>query len=462
MKTVKFYLDCLSAAAYIVSSKGEAVVIDPQRDIDIYVSYLDENNLKLKYVLETHLHADFVSGHLELSNATNSQIVFGEKANAEFDHLAVKENDVLTFGNVEIKILETPGHTPEGVCFLMDDVSLHGEELSVFTGDTLFAGDVGRPDLMDDTLSKEILAKMLYESLHKKLLVLPDNTLVYPAHGAGSSCGRSLNDVEYSTIGLEKNTNYALQPMSVEEFTMQVTADQPLPPKYFALSAQLNRSGLQNVDNILNQLQAFSITEVENLIDSNDVTLIDVRDPDFYAEKYIPGSINIGLDGRYAEWLGSITSPDHRIVIIAEPGSEIEATIRAARVGFDKVIGYLDGGIKSWIDANLEIATFRRIDPEEINQYMSKEEEIILLDVRRPTEFNVSHLPHAVNIPLSLLEPNLDKLDNNKKYVVHCAGGYRSVIASSILKRNGFEDVIDIRGGYNEIIEKSIEIPHIH
>ncbi len=462
MKTVKFYLDCLSAAAYIVSSAGEAVVIDPQRDIDIYVSYLAENNLKLKYVLETHLHADFVSGHLELSTATNSQIVFGEKANAAFDHLPVKENDILTFGNVEIKILETPGHTPEGVCFLMNDVNHADEELSVFTGDTLFAGDVGRPDLMDDTLSKEILAKMLYESLHKKLLVLPDNTRVYPAHGAGSSCGRSLSDVEFSTIGLEKRTNYALQPMSVEEFTIQVTTDQPLPPRYFALSAQLNRSGLQNVDNILSQLQAFSVSEVEQLMESDDITVIDVRDPELYSQRYVPGSINIGLDGRYAEWLGSITSPDHRIVIIAEPGSEREATIRAARVGFDRVIGYLNGGIESWLDSQMGTVNFKRIDPEEIKQYIDKEEEIILLDVRRPTEFNVSHLPHAVNIPLSLLESNLNKLDIDKKYVVHCAGGYRSVIASSILKRNGFEDVIDIRGGYNDIIEKSIEIPHIH
>ncbi|OLS27186.1 MAG: putative polyketide biosynthesis zinc-dependent hydrolase PksB [Candidatus Heimdallarchaeota archaeon LC_2] len=462
MKTVKFYLDCLSAASYIVSSHGEAVVIDPQRDIEIYISFLRENKLKLKYVLETHLHADFVSGHLELARETNSQIVFGEKADAEFDHIAVKDNHILNFGNVEIKIIETPGHTPEGVCYIMKDLRHPNNELSVFTGDTLFAGDVGRPDLMDGTLSKEILAKMLYESLHNKLMVLPDNTKVYPAHGAGSSCGRSLTDVEYTTIGLEKQTNYALQSMSVEEFTKQVTTDQPLPPKYFSLSAQLNRKGLQNIDNILNKLQSFSAEELSQLSQLDDITIIDVRDPELYSKYYIPNSINIGLDGRYAEWLGSITSPDHRIIIIADPGSEREAAIRAARVGFDKVIGYLEGGIAGWINANRDTVNFRRIDPEEVLSYIERDNATILLDVRRPTEFSISHLPHAINIPLSLLESNLDKLDKNKKYVVHCAGGYRSVIASSILKRNGYEDVIDIRGGYDAILEKSIKIPHIH
>ncbi|MHA2100865.1 MAG: MBL fold metallo-hydrolase, partial [Candidatus Kariarchaeaceae archaeon] len=414
MKIVKFYLDCLSAASYIVSSKNHAVVIDPQRDIDIYTEYLDKNKLTLKYILETHLHADFVSGHLELSKKTKAQIVFSKKANVQFKHISVKEGDVMNFGNIEIKTIETPGHTPEGICFIMNDLSDNQRELSVFTGDTLFAGDVGRPDLMDATISKETLATMLYHSLRDKLMKLPDNTRVYPAHGAGSSCGRELLDVEYSTIGLEKETNYALQPMSIEEFISQVTTDQPIPPKYFSMSAKLNKMGLKNVDDVLNKSKSLSTTEVEHLSFEEDVTLVDVRDPEFYSQKYIPGSINIGLDGRYAEWLGTVTDQDHRLIIIADPGKEREATIRATRVGFDNVIGYLEGGIDSWINMGKTVENFQRIDPEELTVFPEPGDETIILDVRRPTEFRISHLPHAVNIPLSQLESNLENLDKDK------------------------------------------------
>ncbi|MFV2014248.1 MAG: rhodanese-like domain-containing protein [Candidatus Heimdallarchaeota archaeon] len=462
MKIIKFYLDCLSAAAYIVSSNDEAIVIDPQRDVEIYIEYLEKNRLNLKYILETHLHADFVSGHLELANRTAAQIVFSEVANASFDHISVVEGDQLKFGDVQVSVLETPGHTPESVCFVIKDLMDNEAELSVFTGDTLFAGDVGRPDLMDATISKEKLATMLYHSLRDKLMSLPDNTRVYPAHGAGSSCGRALMDVEYSTIEKEKQTNYALQPMSIEEFIRQVTTDQPIAPTYFASSAKLNRLGLQPIDDILNKLETLSVADVKKLMVEVDITLVDVRDPEIYSKQYIPGSINIGLDGRYAEWLGTVTNQDHRLIIVADPGKEREATIRAARVGFDNVIGYLEGGFDSWINENEPTEYFERMNPEDLIDLSGSEEERILLDVRRPTEFKISHLPNALNIPLSQLESNLDKLQKGKKYVVHCAGGYRSVIASSILKRSNFKDVVDIRGGFNAFAEKSIEINHIH
>ncbi|MCE7737246.1 MAG: MBL fold metallo-hydrolase [Candidatus Heimdallarchaeota archaeon] len=462
MKVTKFYLDCLSAASYIVSSNDEAVVIDPQRDVELYTDYLEQNKLNLKYILETHLHADFVSGHLELSNKTAAEIVFSKVANVSFDSIAVVEGDKLEFGDVQISILETPGHTPEGVCFVFKDLVNNEAELTIFTGDTLFAGDVGRPDLMDDTLSKEKLATMLYHSLRDKVMKLPDETRVYPAHGAGSSCGRALLDVEYTTIGMEKQSNYALQPMSIEEFIFQVTTDQPIPPSYFTSSAKLNRMGLQPVDNILDKLQSFSVTELKNIMTEPDVTLVDVRDPELYSKQYIPDSLNIGLDGRYAEWLGTVTSQDNRLIIIADPGKEREATIRAARVGFDNVIGYLEGGYNSWVTENEPTEYFDRIDAEDLVKIPEPEDDIVILDVRRPTEFKNGHLPHALNIPLSQLQYNIDKLEKGKKYIVHCAGGYRSVIASSILKQNNFKDVIDIRGGFDSFAEKSIEINHSH
>lgn len=462
MKITKFYLDCLSAASYIVSSNNEAIVIDPQRDIEIYEDYLSQNGLNLKYILETHLHADFVSGHLELSNKTSAEIVFSKIANVDFAHISVVEGDQLEFGDVQISILDTPGHTPEGICFLMKNFQNPESELVVFTGDTLFAGDVGRPDLMDATISKEKLATMLYHSLRDKLMTLPDVTKVYPAHGAGSSCGRALLDVEYSTIGDEKKTNYALQPMSIKEFIHQVTTDQPIPPSYFASSAKLNRIGLQPVDVILDNLKSFTVKEVMELKSEFDITLVDVRDPEIYSMQYIPGSINIGLDGRYAEWLGTVTKQDHRLIIIADPGKEREATIRAARVGFDNVIGYLNGGFNSWISENKQTETFERINPEDMVQITESEDDYIVLDVRRPTEYRVGHLPNALNIPLSQLESNLSKLDKSKKFIVHCAGGYRSVIASSILKQHNFTKVVDIRGGFDAFTEKSIKINHIN
>lgn len=462
MKVIKFYLDCLSAASYIVSSNDEAIVIDPQRDVEIYIDYLEQNKLNLKYILESHLHADFVSGHLELSNRTGAEIVFSKVANVSFDSISVVEGDKLEFGDVQISVLETPGHTPEGVCYVLKDLVDNEAELSVFTGDTLFAGDVGRPDLMDETLSKEKLATMLYHSLRDKLMILPDNTKVYPAHGAGSSCGRALLDVEYTTIGMEKQSNYALQPISIEEFIYQVTTDQPIPPSYFTSSAMLNRVGLQPVDNILDKLQSFSVSELKNLMIESDVTLVDVRDPELYSKQYIPDSLNIGLDGRYAEWLGTVTSQDNRLIIISDPGREREATIRAARVGFDNVIGYLEGGYASWVAESEPTEFFERIDAADLIKIPESEDDIVVLDVRRPTEFKIGHLPHALNIPLSRLQSNIDKLDRGKKYIVHCAGGYRSVIASSILKRNNFKDVVDIRGGFDSFAENSIEINHFH
>jgi len=460
MKVEKIYLTCLSHASYILSSNNEAAIVDPQRDIDDYIEILKTNNLNLKYILETHLHADFVSGHLELSKKTGATIVFGNQANVKFEHQSVKEGDILEIGNASISILETPGHTPEGVCFLATDNDNPKDPMVVFTGDTLFAGDVGRPDLMDETLSSEELGGMLYDSLRNKLMTLPDKTKVYPAHGAGSSCGRSLLDVEFSTIGDEKQTNYALQEMDKTTFIGLITEDQPIAPRYFKQSAILNQEGLADVDNIIDNLARLSLTEFQQKITEPNVVILDVRNPGVFSQNYIPNSFNIGLGGRYAEWIGSIMDPEKEIILVADPGKEREATIRAARVGFDNVIGFLDGGFETWIDANLSVDTINQIDTKGLENINL--DDYVILDVRKKAEFSENHIEHAENIPLVSLQNNLSNLTKSKPIVVHCQGGYRSTIALSILKKNGYTEVINLAGGMTELLKNDFHKLHLH
>jgi hydroxyacylglutathione hydrolase len=451
MKVQKFYLNCLSHASYILESNGEAVVIDPQRDVDSYLEYIDQKGLKLKYVFETHLHADFISGHIELASKSNSQIVIGKQANALFDHIGVSEGDTLYVGNVEIKVLETPGHTPEGICYVTKNLEDHDQELYVFTGDTLFAGDVGRPDLMDDSIPAEKLAELLYFSLRDKLMKLPDNTKVYPAHGAGSSCGKALEDVEYTTIGEQKQTNYALQPMSIEQFVKEVIEDQPQPPRYFLLSSQINRQGAPEIEKVLKNLVKLKINEFEELIYNDDYILLDVRDEDDYAHAHIPNAVHIGLEGRYAEWVGSLLDESKSIILVAPEGREQEAALRCTRVGFDKVFGYLDGGMDIWISAGKETNSFSRIQPEMFNQDILSQYTVV--DIRRPTERAMNRIVDSIHIPLNELETKVRSLNNSKPILIHCAGGYRSVIASSILIRNGIKNITDLKGGINQLID---------
>ncbi|MHA2170924.1 MAG: MBL fold metallo-hydrolase [Candidatus Kariarchaeaceae archaeon] len=453
MKVDKYYLDCLSHASYILSSNGEAAVVDPQRDVDHYLEYLKEQKLELKYILETHLHADFVSGHLELAKRTNAKIVFGEKAGVTFDHIAVNERTVLEMGNLKIITLETPGHTPESVCYLIQDQSNSKKPGIVFTGDTLFAGDVGRPDLMDDTITADVLGGMLYDSLHDKLLQLPENTKVFPAHGAGSACGRELMDVEYTTIRQEKESNYALQPMTKEEFIKEVTTNQPLPPKYFAESAKLNQNGLISVDEVLSAYRPLNLEEFETLRSDPDNIVLDVREPDEFATSHIPGSYNIGLDGRYAEWVGSIIDASKKILIVANTEREREAALRCLRVGIDNVEGYLVNGFKEWEQNNRPLSSFQRHTPSEFKTLVDDPSSRLILDIRRNSEYNISHVPNAIHIPLNRLQERISELDPQKQIVVYCAGGYRSVIGSSILLKNKFNKVSDLQGGFDAFLD---------
>ena len=422
------------------------MVVDPQRDIDIYLEFLEENSLELQYVLETHLHADFISGHLELAEKTGAQIVISEKARAEFPHIAVDEGSKFAVGGAEISVLATPGHTPESVCYLAKEGSA---PMVLFTGDTLFAGDVGRPDLMDKTIPAEQLAELLYFSLRDKIMKLPDDTIVYPAHGAGSSCGRDLQDVESTTIGEQKATNYALQPMDVQKFTKLVIEGQPPAPAYFLLSAAINRKGAPKLDNVLENYQRLGLDEFLTQGSREGSIILDVRDEDDFSKSHIPNSFHIGLDGRYAEWVGGLIPPDEKIYIVAPPGQENEAAVRCARVGFDNVIGFLDGGYQTYLESGKETSSFERVDtitPDDLRTYT-------VIDIRRFSERSLNRIDGTIHIPLHELAESLDEIPRDKGVLIHCAGGYRSVIGTSILLRNGFTDVRDLKGGLDPLIE---------
>ncbi|HEU4836884.1 MAG TPA: MBL fold metallo-hydrolase [Pyrinomonadaceae bacterium] len=441
----QFYLACLAHASYLIGSEGEAAVVDPQRDVDEYISEADAQGLKIKYVIETHLHADFVSGHHEIAARTGAQIIFGEKAGAAFEHRAVKDGEELSLGSVTLRFLETPGHTPEGICIL---ITAPGEPQKLLTGDTLFIGDVGRPDLAGGKgYTPQTMAAMMYDSLHGKLLKLPDEVEVYPAHGAGSMCGRNMSKETSSTIGEQRKFNYALRPMSKEEFVTMMTADLPEAPSYFPKDAEINRSGARELSE-LQPPQPLKAQQVAQLRDEGHV-LLDVRSAADFGAAHVPGSMNIGLGGQFAMWAGSLIPLNASIVVIADTGAQVdESVVRLARVGIENVKGYLEGGVTSWRDAGLPVDTLPQMSVAELNAALANDD-MQIVDVRRVAEYVNGHVPRAQNAPLASLDKSLGplNLEKDKLTAVICAGGYRSSAAASMLQKQGFSNLLNVAGG---------------
>ena len=439
----QFYLGCLAHASYMIGSGGDAAVVDPQRDVEIYLKAAEENGLKIRHVFETHLHADFVSGHKELAARTGAKIYIGEKAGATFPHVAVRDGSELVFGNCKISILETPGHTPESMCLVVTDSDKRPAPWAVLTGDTLFIGDVGRPDL-SPAVTPQQLAAMLYDSLHSKLMKLPDDVLVYPAHGAGSLCGRNMRADRSSTIGTERLTNYALQIRTRDEFVRQLTTNLPSRPEYFAKDAEINRGGASALDE-LPELAGLPAAKVKSLIDEG-IPAIDARSIEAFGAAHVPGSISIALSGQFASWAGSLLGLASRPVLIAENAEQIEeARIRLARVGIEELSGYLQDGLEGWKQAGFALATLPQISAHEL----SARHDLDVLDVRRDGEWQAGHLENAQLWPLDRLRDSLPPLDKNAAIAVHCKSGYRSTIACSLLQRAGYTNVVNVTGGFD-------------
>ena len=440
----QFYLGCLAHASYMIGSEGQAAVIDPQRDVDIYLQAAEEQKLTIRHIFETHLHADFVSGHKELAARTGARIYIGAKAGAGFPHVALRDGFELQFGKVRMTALETPGHTPESTCLLITDTEKSLVPWAVLTGDTLFIGDVGRPDL-SKTHSPQELAGMLYDSLHTKLLVLPRDVLVYPAHGAGSLCGRNLRDARSSTIGTEGMTNYALQIKSREEFIRQLTDNLPARPEYFLQDAEINREGAPALTE-LPPLERLSPVELKSQMERG-IPALDVRPADHFATAHVPGSINIPLSGQFATWAGTVLGLASRPVLIADSGHEIEeARMRLARVGIEDLSGYLGGGIEAWKQTGFDLGSIPQLTANELEARLSTNG-LRLLDVRREGEWQAGHIAGAAWWPLDKFRAVLPQVDAQMPLAVHCKSGYRSMIACSLLKRAGCDNVINVIGG---------------
>lgn len=448
----RYYLGCLAHASYLIASKGVAAVIDPQRDVDLYLDAAAKSNLQIQHVILTHLHADFVSGHAELAERTGAKIYIGEGSGAKFPHVPIHDGDTLEFGRARLRFLSTPGHTLESVCIVLTDLDAPERPKCVFTGDTLFIGDVGRPDL-SPTHTPQQLAELLYRSLHDKLLKLPDETEVYPAHGAGSLCGRQMSSEASSTIGKQRATNYALLARSPEEFIHLLTDHLPPRPEYFAREVEMNRAGAASLED-LPELAALKAADVLRL-QSEGAIVVDTRPAMQFAVAHVPGSLHIGLTGQYASWaarvLGAIGGLDARIVIAGEdPGHVRESQLRLARVGVDNVVGYLDGGIAGWIKGGYDLDYIPQITAQEFREIRESEPgHVAVLDVREPGEFAAGAISGAISIPLGQLAQRIGEIDPSKLTVVHCKGGYRSSIATSLLRRAGIRDIANLTGGYD-------------
>jgi glyoxylase-like metal-dependent hydrolase (beta-lactamase superfamily II)/rhodanese-related sulfurtransferase len=444
----QFYLGCLAHASYLIGSEGEAAVVDPQRDVEQYIKEAEANGFKIKYVIETHLHADFVSGHRELADRTGAQIVFGQKAGALFPHLPVKDGDELQIGSVRLRVLETPGHTPESISILVDNPAEFDTPMKALTGDTLFIGDVGRPDLVGSKgYTAEQMAGMLYESLHHKLLALADTVEVYPAHGAGSLCGRNISSETSSTIGQQRQFNYALKPMPKEEFVKLMTTDLPEAPAYFPKDAEINRGGAPALTEVPRPT-AMKPEEVYQHA-QNGIVILDIRKAGDFGNAHVPGAINIGIEGQFASWAGSLlVSSDPIILVTDEVGQVDEAVTRLARVGIERVIGYLDGGMYAWDKAGLATASIQQMPVDELNSQLAEHADLQIVDVRRPAEFGRAHVPGAFNAPLSehLVEA-VAAVNKQRPTAVVCQGGYRSSAATSLLEKLGFTQLYNIVGG---------------
>ena len=455
----QLYTGCLSEAAYYIDSEGEAAIIDPLRDIDAYLRLAKERNATIKYIFETHFHADFVSGHLDLAKATGAPIIYGPKTETNFPIHKAEDGEIFQLGGSTIEVLHTPGHTVESSCYLVR--SADGKPEALFTGDTLFVGDVGRPDLSSGNLSREELAAMLYESLQTRILPLPDDLVIYPAHGPGSSCGKNLGPNTHSTLGEEKETNYALKEQTKEGFIKAVIDGLDAPPSYFSINARINKEGYESLEGVLESgLQPLDLSAFKEAIGQEQAVLLDTRKSDVFVQGFVPGSISIGLDGRFAEWAGSLLPFDKPIILVTAPGEEKESVVRLARVGFDKVKGYLDGGFPAWQAAGEPIDMIIDVEPDELAMDIPFDENLVVLDVRRETEFADGHVKDAINLPLQdLVDPgSMVNLEEQFNIYVHCGGGYRSIIAASLLKRQGIHNLRNVTGGWAKIKDqKGIE-----
>ncbi|MFT4204529.1 MAG: MBL fold metallo-hydrolase [Chitinophagaceae bacterium] len=451
----QIYTGCLSEASYYIENDGEAAIIDPMRDTELYLRLAKERNTTIKYIFETHFHADFVSGHIDLAAATSAPIIYGPYAKTAFKATIAQDGQIFPLGNVEIEVLHTPGHTMESSCFLLKNEDQ--QPYALFTGDTLFIGDVGRPDLAQQgsLYTTTDLAGILYDSLQEKIMTLPDNVLIYPAHGAGSSCGKNLSSETVSTVKEQKETNYALQAKSRGEFITLVTDGLVAPPAYFPINAEINKKGYDKLDDILRKgLTPISVPDFKEMAKNTNTIVLDTRPQSEFTEGFVPGALFIGLDGRFAEWAGSLLPFDRNIVLVTEPGKEQETIVRLARVGFDKIIGYLDGGYPAWKNAGEKSDLIVNIQPDELAMDYHFDENIIVVDVRNEREYGDQHIKRAVNFPLDkLADPAayLSDVDDSFNLYIHCAGGYRSVIAASLIKKQGFHNLRNVVGGFNEI-----------
>ena len=447
----QYYLGCLAHASYLIGDEttGTAVVVDPQRDIDQYLHDANQHQLHIDYVFLTHFHADFLAGHIELRDRVGATICLGAQAQADYDFRRFAQGDILEFGQVRLQILETPGHTPEAISILVYDLAQSGlSPHAVLTGDTLFIGDVGRPDLMASVgISSTDLAGMLYDSLQQKLLPLPDETLVYPAHGAGSMCGKNLSSETFSTLGTQRRFNYALQPMSKSAFIDLVTADQPEAPSYFSYDAMLNRRERPTLDQTLEQvLKPLSLDEVIRQMNAG-TQVLDVRDAAAFEAGHLHGSVNVGLQGNFATWAGTVLEQDTPIALIATPGQEEEAAMRLGRIGFDHVVGYLSGGAAALSARPDLVRSIARITADDLAGALATATPPLVLDVRAPGERHDKYIEGSVHLPLNRLKRQLHDVPRNRKVVLQCAGGYRSAIAASILANHGLTEIADLVGG---------------
>lgn len=447
----QIYTKCLSEAAYYIESEGEVAIIDPLRDTNIYIDKAKQNGAKIKYVLETHFHADFVSGHLDLAARTGAQIVYGPNAITNFPFYQAEDLEELKLGNCTLKVLHTPGHTLESTSYLLKDNNK--KDIAIFTGDTLFIGDVGRPDLaVKSDLSENDLAGILYDSLHNKIMPLADDVIVYPAHGAGSACGKSLSKETTDSLGNQKHNNYALKFTNKQEFIDNLIDGILPPPQYFPKNALINKQGYESLNTV--QKRGMTVLDIQEFITESkqsEVLILDTRNAQVFAKGFVPKAVNIGLDGQFAPWVGAlITNINQPILLVADTGTEIETITRLARVGYDHSIGYLKGGFETWKNANLPFDTIKSISPKEFIE-INQQQKINILDVRKAAEFEKGHVNNSVNHPLDDINIWSKNLDKNQTYYVHCGGGYRSMIAASMLKKDSFGNILDIQGGYGAI-----------
>lgn len=451
----QIYTQCLAQAAYYIESNGEAAIIDPLRDYESYTQLAESRGAKIKYIFETHFHADFVSGHIDLAKKTGATIVYGPTTQTTYPvHVAV-DGEKLQLGAITITVLHTPGHTPESSCFLLNNEA--GQPYCVFTGDTLFVGDVGRPDLLDGIMSKEELAGMMFDSLNNKLKPLADDVIVYPAHGAGSACGKNIGKETFSTIGEQKKTNYALQPMDKATFIRTITEGIAPAPAYFFKDAKLNKQGYSSIEDVVQKgLTPLNPDAFENLKNQG-IAIIDTRIPDVFEQGFVPGSVNFGLNGQYAIWAATLLDITQPVILVTEPGKELESIERLTRVGFEQLLGVLQGGFKTWVESGKRYDMVISVDEEEF-ELDAKHTDIAILDVRKKGEWSDLHLKKARHFALDNLSTAYQELDKDSEYLVHCAGGYRSMIAASFLKSKGFQRVKNVYGGFAKIKNMKLEM----